>query len=249
MNEPQRWIFGIHAVNELLRRRPSDLTQLLVQSSRTDKRLQLIRDLADQAGIALEELSKKEIDQRCGGAHQGVAALCVGSKPAGEEQDLMQLLDDLDRDPFLLVLDGVTDPHNLGACLRTADAAGVDAVIVPKDKSASLNATVSKVASGAAETVNFITVTNLARCLQSLKQRGIWLIGTADKTEKSLYQQDLTGAIALVMGSEGSGLRRLTRDSCDYLVAIPMAGELSSLNVSVATGVCLYEAARQRRHK
>ena len=220
------------------------MTQLLVQNGRNDKRVGAIRELAQKQGVAIEELSKQEMDQRFDGNHQGVAA--SADSRLRSEKDLQSILAALDHEPLLLVLDGVTDPHNLGACLRTADAAGVDAVIVPKDKSAPLNATVRKVASGAAETVNFITVTNLARCLKSLQQRGIWVVGTADESEKSIYEQDLTGAIALVMGSEGSGLRRLTRDSCDFLVSIPMAGELSSLNVSVAAGVCLYEARRQK---
>lgn len=222
------------------------MTQLLVQNGRNDKRVGAIRELAQKQGVAIEELSKQEMDQRFDGNHQGVAALASADSRLRSEKDLQSILAALDHEPLLLVLDGVTDPHNLGACLRTADAAGVDAVIVPKDKSAPLNATVRKVASGAAETVNFITVTNLARCLKSLQQRGIWVVGTADESEKSIYEQDLTGAIALVMGSEGSGLRRLTRDSCDFLVSIPMAGELSSLNVSVAAGVCLYEARRQK---
>ena len=222
------------------------MTQLLVQNGRNDKRVGAIRELAQKQGVAIEELSKQEMDQRFDGNHQGVAARASADSRLRSEKDLQSILAALDHEPLLLVLDGVTDPHNLGACLRTADAAGVDAVIVPKDKSAPLNATVRKVASGAAETVNFITVTNLARCLKSLQQRGIWVVGTADESEKSIYEQDLTGAIALVMGSEGSGLRRLTRDSCDFLVSIPMAGELSSLNVSVAAGVCLYEARRQK---
>jgi 23S rRNA (guanosine2251-2'-O)-methyltransferase len=187
------------------------------------------------------------MDRRFPGVHQGVAALYRNPVAAKSEKELGVLLDSLDRAPLLLVLDGITDPHNLGACLRSADAAGVDAVIIPKDKSATLNATVHKVASGAAETVPLFAVSNLARCLESLQRRGIWLVGTADETGKSLFDQDLTGALALVMGSEGRGLRRLTRERCDYLVAIPMAGKLSSLNVSVATGVCLFEALRQRQ--
>ena len=144
-------------------------------------------------------------------------------------------------------MDGVTDPHNLGACLRTADAAGVDAVVIPKDKSVGLNATVSRVASGAAETVNLAVVTNLARCLQALKDRNVWIAGTDDQADTSLFEQDLTGPLALVMGSEGAGMRRLTKEKCDFLVSIPMAGELSSLNVSVATGVALFEAVRNRK--
>ena len=162
------------------------------------------------------------------------------------ENDLYDLLDQLEDTPFLLVLDGVTDPHNLGACLRTADAAGIQAVIAPKDNAAGLTPTARKVASGAAETVPFIPVTNLARTLDNLKERGIWLTGTSDKASQNLYQADLKGPMALVMGAEGAGIRRLTEERCDFLVSIPMQGQVSSLNVSVATGVCLYEALRQR---
>jgi 23S rRNA (guanosine2251-2'-O)-methyltransferase len=156
------------------------------------------------------------------------------------------MLDGLDHPPLLLILDGVTDPHNLGACLRTADAAGVDAVIAPKDNSAPLNATVRKVACGAAEVVPYIQVTNLARTMKDIQGRGIWITGTAGEAEQSVYQANLTGPVALVMGAEGKGMRRLTRENCDYLINLPMAGSVSSLNVSVATGVCLFEAVRQR---
>jgi 23S rRNA (guanosine2251-2'-O)-methyltransferase len=246
MSDKPESVIGIHAVTELLNQRQTAVKQLLLQSGRNDDRLNSIRELAQREAIAIEELSRKEMDQRFGGVHQGVAAISDSATKMNTEKDLLRILDELKGEPLLLVLDGVTDPHNLGACLRTADAAGVDAVIVPKDKSATLNATVRKVASGAAETVNLFAVTNLARCLETLKDRGIWLVGTADEAEKTLFEQDLTGGIALVMGSEGSGLRRLTREHCDFLVSIPMAGELSSLNVSVAAGVCLFEAARQR---
>ncbi len=246
MQYDQEKIVGIHAVSELLLRRPNSLRKLAIQSGRHDKRMQAIRDLALKAGIGVTDLNKEEFEALFEGVHQGVGALTEGESQALSEKDLVNLLDQLDHAPLLLVLDGVTDPHNLGACLRSADAAGADAVIIPKDRSVGLNASVRKVACGAAETVNLVAVTNLARCLNKLKQRGIWLIGAADQADSSLYEQDLSAAIALVMGSEGSGLRRLTRESCDYLVSIPMAGKLSSLNVSVATGVCLYEARRQR---
>ena len=165
------------------------------------------------------------------------------------EAMLEELLDRSEGVPLLLVLDGVTDPHNLGACLRTADAAGALAVIVPKDKSATLNATVRKVACGAAEVIPLVAVTNLARTLEKLQQRGLWLVGTAGEAEQELYQQDMTGPTVLVMGAEGKGMRRLTREHCDYLVRLPMAGSVSSLNVSVAAGVCLFEAVRQRAGK
>ena len=247
MASNQDWIIGFHAVTELLKHQSVDVLCLVIQDGRDDERLQALKSIAQQSNIELAQMAKREMDKRFPGVHQGVAALYRNPVEVKTEKALGVLLDSLERNPLLLVLDGITDPHNLGACLRTADAVGVDAVIVPKDKSATLNATVHKVASGAAETVQLFTVTNLARCLGSLKRRGIWIVGTADETGKSLFDQDLTGALALVMGSEGKGLRRLTRECCDFLVAIPMAGKLSSLNVAVATGVCLFEALRQRR--
>ncbi len=246
MKSKQYWMGGIHAVTELLRQRASDVKELLVQDQRKDKRMQALRDLAKQAGLNCQSVSRDELDKFAGPGHQGVAALVISDSVELSEKELMVLLEQISQ-PLLLVLDGVTDPHNLGACLRSADAAGVDAVIVPKDKAVGLNATVQKVAAGAAETVNFVVVTNLVRCLETLKERGIWLVGTSDKAETSLYDQDLRGPLAIVMGSEGEGLRRLTSEVCDYLVSIPMSGELSSLNVSVATGVTLFEAVRQRR--
>jgi 23S rRNA (guanosine2251-2'-O)-methyltransferase len=234
-------VIGIHAVSELLVQRPESVSTLLIQVGRNDKRINELRQLAAAGNVTVEELSKKAFESEFDGVHQGVAAIAEF-----EENSLFELLKSLDHPPLLLILDGVTDPHNLGACIRSADAAGVDAVIIPKDNSASLNATVRKVACGAAETVNLASVTNLARCLDKLKEEGIWLVGAADQADNTLYDQDLAGPIALIMGSEGRGLRRLTRKSCDFLISIPMAGALSSLNVSVATGVCLYEARRQR---
>ncbi|MBL4580889.1 MAG: 23S rRNA (guanosine(2251)-2'-O)-methyltransferase RlmB [Gammaproteobacteria bacterium] len=242
----QEKVIGIHAVSELLAQRPEKIKRLLIQSGRNDKRISDIREQAAAANVAVEELSKEAFEREFEGVHQGVAAVADFENSTLSEKGLFELLKGLDHPPLLLILDGVTDPHNLGACIRSADAAGVDAVIIPKDNSASLNATVRKVACGAAETVNLATVTNLARCLDKLKEEGIWLVGAADQADSSLYDQDLGGAIALIMGSEGSGLRRLTHKSCDFLISIPMAGALSSLNVSVATGVCLYEAQRQR---
>ncbi len=241
------WIFGLHAVNALLRHHPQGILQLFVQDGRQDERLNAIAAQAKALGLPLEICPRTELDKKLPGAvHQGVIALCKSVNLEKDETFLKRLLDNLDHPPLLLVLDGVTDPHNLGACLRSAEAAGADAVIVPKDKSALMTPTVRKVACGAAEIVPFIAVTNLARCLQQLQQRGIWIMGTAGEANQSLYQADLTGPLALVLGSEGKGLRRLTREHCDLLLSIPLAGEVSSLNVSVAAGICLFEAVRQR---
>lgn len=243
-------VFGIHAVTSLLTHHADSVATLYVQADRmdkNDKRLQPILELAVRTSIPVEKLSRAELDNLCPQVHQGVLAQARPLNLERSEKQLDILLDKLDHPPFLLILDGVTDPHNLGACLRSADAAGIDAVIVPKDKSVQLNATVRKVACGAAETVPFICVTNLARTLQSLQKRGIWTFGAAGEAEQSLYDTDLKGPVALVLGSEGKGLRRLTREHCDSLVAIPMAGEVSSLNVSVSTGICLFEAVRQRQ--
>ena len=247
MSDPQENIIGIHAVAELLKQSPESVISLVFQSGRDDPRLAELRALAQQHNIESEDMDKRSMDKKFDGVHQGAVAISRAESRTLSEKELISLLDKLDHDPLLLILDGVTDPHNLGACLRTADAAGVDAVIIPKDKSAGLTPTVRKVACGAAETVNLVSVTNLARCLQTLKDRGVWIMGATDQAFGTIYQQELTGAIAVVMVSEGSGIRRLTQDKCDFLVSIPMAGQLSSLNVSVATGVCLYEAARQRR--
>ncbi len=240
------WITGIHAVTELLKRRPEDVERLLLVDERGDQRARRLAEIAESARVKVEKISRKQLQETCPDADQGVAAQARQNSNALSEKEFLASLENLDQPPLLLVLDGVTDPHNLGACLRTADAAGVDAVIVPKDKSASLNSTVRKVASGAAETVNLVTVTNLSRCLSALQQAGVWLVGADDAANSDIFSQDLTGPIALVMGSEGLGLRRLTRETCDFLVSIPMAGSLSSLNVSVATGVALFEAVRQR---
>jgi 23S rRNA (guanosine2251-2'-O)-methyltransferase len=239
-------LFGQHAVRTALKRDSKRIKRLLVQQGRNDERIQQVIDLAAPVHVRPERVSRQELDRLSdGGVHQGVLVLCdpILSK---DEAFLDQLLDGLDTAPFLLVLDGVTDPHNLGACLRTADAAGVQAVIAPKDKSAPLNSTVSKVACGAAEVVPYVQVTNLARTLQMLQQRGIWITGTAGEAEQMVYDASLTGPMALIMGAEGKGMRRLTREHCDHLIKIPMSGEVSSLNVSVAAGVCLFEAVRQR---
>ena len=240
------WVFGIHAVDALLQRQPKRIEELWLQQGRNDKRMQDIQQHAQQLGIRCLVMPREDLDKAVEGNHQGVLAR---AKPAQmlRDRDLALLMDSLAHQPLLLILDGVTDPHNLGACLRTADAAGVDAVIAPKDSSAPLNATVRKVACGAAEVIPYIQVTNLARTMKDLQQRGIWITGTAGEAEQSVYQADLTGPVAIVMGAEGKGMRRLTREHCDFLVNLPMAGSVSSLNVSVATGVCLFEVVRQRQ--
>lgn len=247
----QQWVFGLHAVEAVLAQHPEDVLELLILKGRDDRRLNVVREQAETLGIRYQAVDKRELGKRLGtggkAVHQGVAAHCRLRSVLRDEAFLTQLLDGLDHPPLLLVLDEITDPHNLGACLRSADAAGVDAVIVPKDRSAPVNMTVRKVASGAAETVNLVAVTNLARTLEKLKARGIWLSGAAGESAQSLYSVDFTVPTAIVMGSEGKGLRRLTREHCDHLIAIPMAGSVSSLNVSVATGICLFEVVRQRQ--
>lgn len=239
------FVFGWHAVEAVLKREPGRLQQVWIQTGRQDKRVKSITDTLDELGVKWGVVHRRELDERVGGVHQGVVA-AVSESREWTENDLLEQLASSDKPPFLLVLDGVTDPHNLGACMRTCDAAGVQAVIVPKDKSATLTAVARKVACGAAETVPFVRVTNLARFLRTLQDQGIWLIGTAGEAKATLYQADFKGPVALVMGAEGKGMRRLTREHCDQLINIPMLGHVDSLNVSVATGVCLYEALRQR---
>ncbi len=239
-------IFGIHAVQSLLTTQPKKINRLLILKDRHDQKMQALLDLAAQHHIPVELTPRHELDRMANNEnHQGVIAFCQKTK-SYSEADLENLLDNLAGPAFLLVLDGVQDPHNLGACLRSADAAGVHAVIAPKDKSVGLTPTVAKVASGAAETVPFIQVTNLARTLRFLQERNIWIYGAAAEAEKTLFQADLRGSVALVLGAEGSGLRRLTREHCDMLLNIPMKGAVSSLNVSVAAGVFLFEVVRQR---
>ncbi|WP_165857038.1 23S rRNA (guanosine(2251)-2'-O)-methyltransferase RlmB [Marinobacter sp. JSM 1782161] len=240
----QEFVFGWHAVDAVLKREPARLQQVWIQTGRQDKRAQGIVQALDELGVRWQEVHRRELDSRVDGVHQGIVAQVAASKE-WQEDDLLAALSGWDA-PFLLILDGVTDPHNLGACLRSADAAGVQAVVVPKDKSASLNPTVRKVACGAAESVPLVRVTNLARFMRSLQDAGVWLIGTAGEARATVYQADFRGSVALVMGAEGKGMRRLTREHCDSLIHIPMHGQVDSLNVSVATGVCLYEAVRQR---
>ena len=239
-------VYGLHAVTTLLQRSPEQVVELWVMKGRVDARMQRVLELAQEQQLDVREADKGLMNQKADeGNHQGIIAW---RKPVQNktEKHLPDILESMSGTPLILILDGVTDPHNLGACLRTADAAGVQLVIAPKDKSAPLNATAAKVACGAAEAVPYIQVTNLARTMKDLQERGIWIVGTAGEAERSIYQQDMKGPMALVMGAEGSGMRRLTREHCDYLVNIPMAGEVSSVNVSVATGICLFEAVRQR---
>ena len=238
-------VFGLHAVQALVERHPKRIKRLLLQAGRLNERQQAVLASAEQQGIAVQRVAGDELDAQAEGVHQGVVAEVSPSQLWSEEM-LGHLLDRLEGTPLLLGLDGVTDPHNLGACLRSADAAGAHAVIVPRDRSASLNPTVRKVACGAAETVPLVAVTNLSRTLKQLKQRGLWVVGTAGEAEQLIYDVDFTVPSIIIMGAEGAGMRRLTREHCDYLAKLPMAGSVSSLNVSVATGICLFEAVRQR---
>lgn len=238
-------IYGIHAVKALLASDPQRFIEVFILKGREDKRLMLLIKEIEDNGISVQIANRQWLDTKAEGAvHQGIIAR-VREGRQYQENDLPGLLENLDQ-PFLLILDGVTDPHNLGACLRSADAAGVHAVVVPRDRSAPLNATAKKVASGAAETVPLIKVTNLARTMRFLQEQNIWIVGTAGEADHTLYQSKFKGPIALVMGAEGEGMRRLTREHCDELISIPMAGSVSSLNVSVATGICLFEVMRQR---
>ncbi|WP_114787367.1 23S rRNA (guanosine(2251)-2'-O)-methyltransferase RlmB [Vibrio tetraodonis] len=239
------FIYGIHAVKAVLEKEPERFVEAFVLKGRQDDRLMLIINQLQTCGVSIQQMARKTLDDKARGAnHQGIMAKVKPAKQLNEH-DLDDIIAKQDA-PLLLVLDGVTDPHNLGACLRNADAAGVAAVIVPKDKSANINATVSKVACGAAETVPLVRVTNLARTMRTLQEQGIWFVGTAGEAKHDIYQAKLTGPLAIVMGAEGDGMRRLTRETCDDLIKIPMAGSVSSLNVSVASGVCLFEAVRQR---
>lgn len=239
-----KMIFGFHAVTSRIRHEASSVEEIYVDSGRSDGRMKELIQAAKAVGVRVIPTDDQRLSNIVGTRrHQGVVA------KAGElslARNLDELLDAIDGPPLLLVLDGITDPHNLGACLRVADGVGAHAVIAPKDRAVGLNATAAKVASGAAETVPYITVTNLARTLRELKDRDIMLVGTTDDVEMNIYGVDLSGGLAIVMGSEGEGMRRLTRETCDVLVQIPMFGSVESLNVSVASGVCLYEARRQR---
>ncbi len=239
-------IYGLHAVEALLKSAPERFIEVFALKGRDDERLNKVINLARKQGITVQLANRKALDEKSNEEqHQGILAK-VQAAPILSEKDLDLIIESKQGAPFFLILDGVTDPHNIGACLRTADAAGVDALIVPKDKSGALTATAKKVACGAAESVPFIQVTNLARTLRELQEKGVWLIGTAGEATQTLHQAKLTGPMALIMGAEGKGMRRLTKETCDELISIPMLGSVSSLNVSVATGVCLFEMLRQR---
>jgi 23S rRNA (guanosine2251-2'-O)-methyltransferase len=239
------FIYGIHAIKAVLEKDPVRFVEAYVLKGRQDDRLMPLLNELNQIGVSIQQMNRKTLDDKASGAnHQGIIAKVKPAKQLNEN-DLDDVLAQHEQ-PLLLILDGVTDPHNLGACLRNADAAGVAAVIVPKDRSAPMTATVSKVACGAAETVPLIRVTNLARTMRALQEKGIWIVGTAGEATHDIYQAKLSGSLAGVMGAEGDGMRRLTRETCDDLIKIPMAGAVSSLNVSVASGICLFEAVRQR---
>ncbi len=239
-------LFGFHAVTVRLKTAPKSVIEIHVDGTRRDGRMRQFVERALAAGAKIVDSDSERLARLAGGPrHQGVVALV---RPVAQRHSLDDVLDEVEGPPLVLVLDGVTDPHNLGACLRVADGAGVHAVVAPKDHAVGLNATVAKVASGAAETVPYLMVTNLARTLGELKERDIRVVGTSEDAEQTIYDIDLRGPMALVLGAEGTGMRQLTRKTCDDLVRIPMAGAVESLNVSVAAGVCLFEALRQRRH-
>ncbi len=241
-----RLVAGINPVIAALNAKAGDIERILVVEDTHNQRVRDIELMAKDAGIDVVRTHRDHLEQLTGlESHQDVVAE-LGGQASLDEDGLESMLDALDEAPLLLVLDGVTDPHNLGACLRTAEAAGVHAVIVPRDRAAGLTPAARKASAGASEILPLVQVTNLARTLRALKERGIWLYGTSDRAESDIYAQDLKGPLALVMGSEGEGLRRLTMETCDFLVSIPLHGAMESLNVSVATGVCLFEIRRQR---
>ncbi|MDN3921789.1 23S rRNA (guanosine(2251)-2'-O)-methyltransferase RlmB [Roseateles violae] len=241
-------LFGFHAVTVRLKTHPKSITEVHIDASRRDQRMRGFVERVKEAGVKLVDSDDERLGKLAGSPrHQGVVARVNAIAMQHSLDAVMEDLEAAEQLPLLLVLDGVTDPHNLGACLRVADGAGAQAVVAPKDHAVGLNATVAKVASGAAETVPYLMVTNLARALKELKERDVWVVGTSDQAEKSIYDIDLNRPVALVLGAEGEGMRQLTAKTCDELVSIPMQGAVESLNVSVAAGVCLYEALRQRR--
>jgi 23S rRNA (guanosine2251-2'-O)-methyltransferase len=246
MSSSPKVLFGFHAVGVRLKTAPQSIIEIYVDPTRRDARMRQFVERSKEAGVRLIEADGMRLAKLAGShGHQGVAARVNAVEQVHSLDELLERVEQVES-PLILVLDGVTDPHNLGACLRVADGAGAHAVIAPKDHAVGINATVAKVASGAAETVPYFMVTNLARTLNELKERNIWIIGTSDDATKNLYQMDFKGPTALVLGAEGNGMRQLTRKTCDELVSIPMMGGVESLNVSVASGVCLYEARRQR---
>lgn len=239
-------IYGLHAVQALLKSAPQRVIEIYLLQGRNDQRLQKIVNAAQANGIHCQPVNRNKLDELVDDEnHQGVIAMCTPGETY-DETWLFNFLKELREPAFLLILDGVTDPHNLGACMRSAEAAGIHAVIAPKDKSAGLTPVARKVACGAAEVLPFVPVTNLARTLKKLQEEGIWLFGAAGEAGLTVFESNLVGPIGILMGAEGDGLRRLTQDTCDHLMKIPMAGTVSSLNVSVATGICLFEAVRQR---
>jgi 23S rRNA (guanosine2251-2'-O)-methyltransferase len=242
----RNFVYGLHAVGAVLERAPERVLELWMAQPRDDARARELKDRAAALGVQVQSVPGEVLAKLVGEVtHQGAVAV-VRPLKAWDEHDLLESISQIAGDPLLLILDGVTDPHNLGACLRSADAAGAHAVLIPKDRAAAVDAVVRKVAAGAAEFVPVASVTNLARTMDRLKERGVWLVGTDGEAPQSLYAADLKRPLALVLGAEGSGMRRLTRERCDFLVRIPMAGQVESLNVSVAAGVALFEARRQR---
>lgn len=242
--KPHEIIYGIHAVEAAIRNQPENILQVFVQQGRNDNRIKTIFNLARNSGISIQSISNERLKEKCPGArHQGVVAdIRQGGTTTISLDDILQR-----QSVLLLVLDEVQDPHNIGACLRTADAAGVDAVIVSKNRSPALTPVIRNVASGGAETVPYIMVSNLARALEQIRQSNVWVIGTSGDCEQTIYNASAGQRLALVMGSEGKGMRRLTREACDELVSIPMQGTVESLNISVAAAVCLYEIRRQQQ--
>jgi len=235
---------GFHAVTSRLRQRPETVHEIYVDAERNDGRVKDLKDLAKRLNVRVIPVDMKRLDGMTGGVrHQGVVAQ---AEPVNMPQFIEDVLEGITEPPLILILDGIQDPHNLGACLRVADGAGAHAVIAPKDRSVGLTTAAIKVASGAAEAVPYIVVTNLARTMRDLKDKGIWLVGADDSAPESIYKTKIDGAVGMVLGAEGEGLRRLTKESCDLLVSIPMMGTVDSLNVSVASGICLYEARRRR---
>ena len=238
-------LFGLHSIEAVLTHEPERILEIYALKGRDDQRMNKVITMARKCGVSVAFVGKKTLEDRADGeSHQGIMASARPAKMK-TEIDLDKIIADK-KHPFLLILDGITDPHNLGACIRSADAAGVDAVIVPKDRAASLTPVVRKVACGAAETMPLIQVTNLARTMREIQEKGVWIIGTAGEATSELFETKISGSVAIVLGAEEKGMRRLTREHCDELVSLPMAGSVSSLNVSVTTGICLFEVVRQR---